>query len=449
MNSRLPSATLKAWLSPLAVLLFFAGAAFAQTGAVRAVQVHATTQASPPQITLNWETSPHPVTSIWIYRRLPNTGANWVYLGNDPAPTATTFTDTNVNPGVRYEYRVYRQYATTSSSDHARGYTIAGIDAPLLDKRGTVVLVIDSTQQSALASEIALFQRNLAGDGWTVLTETAAPTDTPASVRAKLQARHAADPTNVKAAILLGRIPVPYAGDIQPDGHSDHRGAWPADTYYADLTGTWTDATVTATTGASSRHHNIPGDGKFDQSLIPAEANIAVGRIDMANLSGFSAGAKETELLRNYLRKNHEFRHRLGTFAEVPRRGFIRDGFGLLSGEAPASVAWRGFAALFGTSNLHTASTWFPTLETTKYLWAYGSGAGSYTSASSVGTSTDFKTKNSLAVFNFLFGSYFGDWDSPADNFLRAPLAGTPGSLSSRHRLGQPPRLARARHDPR
>ena len=35
------------------------------------------------------------------------------------------------------------------------------------------------------------------------------------------------DPINTKAVYLLGRIPVPYSGFINPDSHPDHEGAWP------------------------------------------------------------------------------------------------------------------------------------------------------------------------------------------------------------------------------
>jgi hypothetical protein len=400
----------------------------AQDGSTRAVRVHAEVQASPKQITLKWESSPHEVSHIYVHRRAPG-ASTWVYMGNDPAPSATQWVDTDVNVGERYEYRVARFH--TNNSYSARGYIVAGIDAELKDQRGTVILVVDSSKAGALAPEIARFKDDLVGDGWTVVEEQVAPSDTPPSVRAKLQAIYNADPANVKAAILLGRIPVPYSGEISPDGHNpDHRGAWPADTYYADLTGTWTDTTVNNTGASQERNRNVPGDGKFDQSNLPSDANIAIGRIDMANLSGFTAGANETELLRNYLRKNHEFRHQLGAFADVPRRGLIRDNFEFLSSEAPASVGWRGFTAMFGPDHVTLASNWFPTLETNKYLWAYGNGPGGYAGASGIGTSADFKTKDSLAVFNMLFGSYFGDWDSPTDNFLRAPLAGTPGSLT-------------------
>jgi hypothetical protein len=43
-----------------------------------------------------------------------------------------------------------------------------------------------------------------------------------------------------------------------------------ADVYYADLDGTWTDASVNNTSASSPRNHNVRGDGKFDQSKVPS-----------------------------------------------------------------------------------------------------------------------------------------------------------------------------------
>ncbi len=57
-------------------------------------------------------------------------------------------------------------------------------------------------------------------------------------------------------------------------------------------------------------------------------------------------------------------------------------------------------------------------------IWCFGTGGGSFGSAGSVGTTTDFLTKPMRAAFTMLFGSYFIDWDSN-NNFLRAPLAGS------------------------
>ena len=49
-----------------------------------------------------------------------------------------------------------------------------------------------------------------------------------------IKAQYNADPANTKAVFLFGHVPVPYSGDIVPDGHyADHQGAWPCDGYYA------------------------------------------------------------------------------------------------------------------------------------------------------------------------------------------------------------------------
>jgi hypothetical protein len=69
-------------------------------------------------------------------------------------------------------------------------------------------------------------------------------------------------------------------------------------------------------------------------------------------------------------------------------------------------------------------------LATNSYLWGYGCGGGTYTSAAGVGSTTDFATKDPRVVFTMFFGSYFGDWDSQ-NNFLRAALGTTNYTLTS------------------
>src|SRR5207253_1848922 len=109
-------------------------------------------------------------------------------------------------------------------------------------------------------------------------------------------------------------VPVPYSGKINPDGHSDHVGAWPADVYYGDIDGNWTDTTVDFTQSTrppsdaadNLRLTNRPGDGKFDQDQIPSAVELEVGRVDLANMPGddyWGVDAvipSETELLRRY-----------------------------------------------------------------------------------------------------------------------------------------------------
>ncbi|HYR57303.1 MAG TPA: choice-of-anchor D domain-containing protein, partial [Chthoniobacteraceae bacterium] len=160
-------------------------------------------------------------------------------------------------------------------------------------------------------------------------------------------------------------------------------------------------------------------------NLIPSDVELQVGRIDLANMPSFTMS--ETELLRQYFGRDHAFRQQLGAYLGVPRRGLIDDNFGFGTGEVFAVSGWRNFGALFGSANVQ-ALDWFTTLSTQKYLAAYGCGPGSYTSDYGIGNTANFATQASQAVFNLMFGSFNGDWDS-TDNFLRAPLGGPAASL--------------------
>jgi hypothetical protein len=67
-------------------------------------------------------------------------------------------------------------------------------------------------------------------------------------------------------------------------------------------------------------------------------------------------------------------------------------------------------------------------LRTGSYILSFGMGAGSYTSCSGIGKTTDFAAENINTIFTGVAGSYFGDWDSK-NNILRAALAS--GALAS------------------
>ena len=133
----------------------------------------------------------------------------------------------------------------------------------------------------------------------------------------------------------------------------------------------------------------------------------------------------ETDLLRQYLNKDHGFRVKAWT---LPERGLIDDNFGAFGGEAFASTGWRAFSGFFGPANVF-ALDWFGTLATDGYLWAYGCGGGNFQGAGGVGSTSDFAATDTKTAFTFLFGSYFGDWDVSND-FLRAPLATTTYGLT-------------------
>ena len=93
---------------------------------------------------------------------------------------------------------------------------------------------------------------------------------------------------------LLGHIAVPYSGDYTDDGHDTHQGAQPADLYYVDVDGPWTDSTANTGTPAPTWAWNVntysPPDGKFDQNEIPIvginpgvrKVELQIGRVDFS-----------------------------------------------------------------------------------------------------------------------------------------------------------------------
>ncbi|HWA25846.1 MAG TPA: glycoside hydrolase family 9 protein [Lacunisphaera sp.] len=415
-----------------------------------AVQVTAAVQASPAKITLSWtQDSTSTPSSYTVYRKA--VGATFWGTGTALPGSTLSYTDTNVTVGTAYEYQVVR----AASGYQGYGYIQSGIDVPLVENRGKVVLVVDQTQAAPLATEITRLQDDLRGDGWTVIRRDVSRTDSVTTVKAQIVSAYNSDPANVKAVFLLGHVPVPYSGQLNPDGHPDHTGAWPADAYYGDVDGNWTDSSVNYTqaqnsdTADGARLTNKPGDGKFDQTTLPSAIELQVGRVDLSKMPGLTAWnspasfASETELLRQYLNKDHNFRHRI---MNVQRRAIVGDYFGIRSGEAFAASGYRNAATFVGSDKVTNLNSQYndqqgvftPAVAAGDYLFAYGCGAGSYRSIGGLGnvgnyhdtTTVEIVSNDAHGVFNMLFGSWLGDWDHE-DSLLRAPLATRTNGLAS------------------
>ena len=397
------------WVCGAAVLVW-PGAARAQEPVDAAVMVSATVRTNPPAITLTWPSSPYAASAgIAVYRKPASSLAWGVALTNLPAG-ATRFTDTAVSVGPLYEYRLDR----IGGGVKGYGFICSGIRVPAVESRGKIVLLVDNSFTNALAVEIGRLVRDLAGDGWTVLMRDVSRDDTPPNIKAIIKAAYDADPATVKAVFLFGHIPVVRSGWFAPDGHDDHINAWPADVYYGDMDGVWTDTANYGVNSLSGSSVNIPGDGRFDQSSLPSSVELQVGRVDLSDLPTFPKS--EQELLRQYLDKDHDFRHGL---IATQARGFVDDNFGYFSGEAFAANGWRNFAPCFGATNVVTAD--WTTQPSLPYLWGYGCGPGGPNSAGGVANTPDMLTHDP-AVFTMLFGSYFGEW-SYQDDLMRAALA--------------------------
>lgn len=397
----------------------FAASAAPPVDRSRPASVLASAMASmdPPQITLSWAPEPDALSFRLFRKGVLDSG--WGEPLVTLPGTATGFSDFTAEIGLAYEYRIDKSFPRGENVAFGFGYLCSGIALPLVDRRGSVVLVVDSTQVGPLARELARLESDLTGDGWRVLRHDVSPDAAPPQVKTLIQADYDADPANVRAVFLLGHVPIPRSGWENPDGHPDHLYAWPADAYYGDMHGVWTD-TILSNTNPESKATNLPGDGKFDQNQSPTDLALEVGRVDFAGMPAF-APLTETDLLRRYLDKDHAWRH-----AQTPaeNRGYVNDHF--QNGTfAFAQNGFRNFAALCGKDNVAAGDGW----PTDSWLWGYGCGPGGYTSCAGVATTAWYAQEDPKMVFTMLFGSYFGDWAAP-DSLLRAPLAAPHGGLS-------------------
>lgn len=353
-----------------------------------------------------------------IYRRSGmNSGWDQVAsLGGD----ATNWRDDAVAAGTGYEYRIDKR---TSSTYTGFGFVSAGIDVTIIENRGRLILVVESGVEGSLSSELTRLRSDLMGEGWQIVQFAVSNGDSPPSVRDRIRSAYNQDPSRTKAVFLIGHVPVPYSGNIAPDGHENHRGAWPADVYYGDIDGNWTDSEVNSEVAEREINRNRPGDGKFDQSKIPSSVELAVGRVDFWQMTSFAnktPSRSELDLLRAYLNKNHEFRH--GRI-QVERRGLILDNFGLRGTNAVSGSGWRNFSGFFGLDRVSKLEldTYFPTLRDSSALFTWGAGGGSYYYSSGIGTSDDLALNDLRVIFTLWLGSYYGDWNNES-NFLRAAL---------------------------
>ncbi|MES2702186.1 MAG: T9SS type A sorting domain-containing protein [Bacteroidota bacterium] len=397
--------------------LALCGAAHAQTAEDYAVELSATVQESPARITLLWKKIPFGTPVYNVFKK-SKTATSWGTSIATLTAADSTYIDNAVVADSGYEYQVSAAMGTM----YATGFMYAGVKAPAIHNRGALVLVVDTTFADSCAPQITRLMRDVSGDGWQVIRHDVGRSKPDTYVQALIAADYATHP-NLKAVLLLGHIAVPYSGDLNPDAHPDHLGAWPADVYYGTLTG-WTDVSVNDIASSYPANRNIPGDGKWDQSLIPGSVQLQVSRIDFFNMPAFAS--TEVQLMKSYLSREHIYKmDSLG----IRHRALITDNFGAFSGEAFAANGWRNFSPLVGRDSI-AAVPFVSSMAAASYQWAFGCGGGTFTSAGGVGTTTDFTTNPVNGIFTVLFGSYFGDWNTQ-NNFLRAPLCASTPALTS------------------
>jgi hypothetical protein len=319
---------------------------------------------------------------------------------------------------MTYEYQIIKD-ATLGYTGY--GYIYSGIEAPLIEDRGTLILVVATNSATGLSNELAQLQTDLTGDGWYVICEDVSSNDTPQSVRSLIINDYYADP-DVNAVFLFGHVPILESGYLNYDGH--YWRAMPADAYYGEMNDDWT----------------VPENPTNGPSYLPSDVALEVGRVDMANMVG--QGAKvpwpnEQALLRNYLNKDHNWRYHQ---IQVERRALMGDRRGDIDSPlAMAASGYRNFTPFVGPSNIIQANIednapvpqrWISMLASGNYLWAFGDGGGEPNGITYLGTngeynevlSTDMVGVDARAVFVMLFGSFFGNWNV-TDDVMRSVLA--------------------------
>lgn len=413
----------------------------------------ASIETSPPRVKLFWGGCPGVPP---VVRRRPLGETNWAILATSSDLNALTDSDPGLVLGQVYEYAVDERTI------------IVGLHRQPSENRGRVLLLVDETLERRLTASLEQFTADLVGDGWQV-TRTSAPRhddqawdrgpiarkhlESVRRVRSLILAEHTASDGKLNTVILIGHVAIPYSGINTEDGHFDHNGAWPADSYYGDLNHEWSDGVVNSANSIPSPVlRNVPGDGKFDPNVFnsatstnPQPLNgieVAVGRIDFANLPAFR-NLSETELLQRYFDKDHRYRHgELGFTDTAVIGGFFYSPFNPDSLSVYDNGAWT-LSRLVGLdwTGVRFGDAFAPGVSA---LWGIQGGYGNPNTlhnnpAANTGQGISAVSATTLAArrtgpavaFHLLKGSYFGDWNLGPNNFMRAVLAVPDGGLAS------------------
>lgn len=374
---------------------------------------------NPAAAFISWA-NPQP-SDIVLRRRLKGEPGNaWTELTSANETLLNGYFDYAVDPSQTYEYVVER----TTAGVTAYGYAFANFFAPVVDSRGKLLVFIDSTTADQLGADLVTFKNDIRGEGWQTVPIKTGPFTTVQWVKNRIVNLYNSDPNGVKAVLLIGNVPIPYSGSQDWDTKADHTGAWPCDAYYGDVDGVWTDNTVNLPNTARNANRNVPGDGKFDQNVLPSAVELPVGRLDFRRLSQATFGLSPVELLRRYMLKNHLWR--TGQY-KVQNKALVDDNLGWSGGEAFGVDGYRNAIPLVGEGNVVQDNF----ISQQRYLMAYGSGVnGTYSSALGIGNSNDFATDSIRSVFTNLYGDYFGDWDFDTNPLMPALLASKGSALA-------------------
>ena len=385
----------------------------------RTVKMTALVNEQATNLTIHWSDDPGSNT-YKLYKKIP-TDTTWGNPIFSSENVDVNYLDTDIEEGKLYEYQVVKQ----TGDSLGYGYLFSGINYLPPQKKGDVLILVDSAAILVVYENLTKYQEILISEGWIPWVE---PISKDASVqdvkRTILDYYGTVD--SLTSVLLMGNIAVAHSGNINPDGHNDHKGAWPADLYYGDIDGVWTDDTVDNALSAYPRIHNVPGDGSFDQDTIPSDIELAIGRMDFSELPIFPMD--EYQLLNRYLQKNLDFR--TGK-QEVRRHALIANLNPWKEGLGQNGI--RNFVPIVSNDSIAYGDLFDGFYKS--FLWSYGASSGSMFASNGLGTITIYAENNFQVIFTAYFGSYYGDYDFE-NNILRTVLAS--GQVLSTAWVGAP-----------
>ena len=134
----------KQWGGFVAALFGVSLAASGQSVEDYAVRLSALVQTNPARITLSWPGDPR--STSYTVSRKSRDATVWgspILL----AATATNYADPGVGLGIGYEYRVVKVATNpvTATNYVGEGYLYTGFGIPLVENRGKIILVVDSS----------------------------------------------------------------------------------------------------------------------------------------------------------------------------------------------------------------------------------------------------------------------------------------------------------------
>jgi len=185
-------------------------------------------------VELNW-TLPENTSRLTLQKRELGRAFSEIPL---PSISATSYVDPDIIPGVYYEYAISAETRREFSGSNGAsvpfvfyGYCQTGVGLMRETSAGrTVLLVIDSILKPQIENALIEYKLSLLQDGWGYREILAPRTETFNSenveiTHSKIVASVKAEPS-IRSVFLIGRIAVPYSGEIVPDGHTnDHTGA--------------------------------------------------------------------------------------------------------------------------------------------------------------------------------------------------------------------------------